>query len=130
MKHKNRKSSLTFAGQEFFKGLFPPEAFLWVWSANRGDVIRFHQNFHFSDARSVDEHKRVMTYDDKEDAYLFFPILQQERHQWGFCRKLPSLALSSLALQEEQNRLVSVHGRNRVLQQNAMRQFCKNLAKP
>lgn len=32
---------LTFAGQEFFKGLFPPDAFLQGWPENRRRKVRF-----------------------------------------------------------------------------------------
>lgn len=30
---------LTFAGQEFFKGLFPPKTFLQGWPKNRNPII-------------------------------------------------------------------------------------------
>ena len=33
--HKKNRYLLTFAGQEFFKGLFPPDAFLQGWPENR-----------------------------------------------------------------------------------------------
>lgn len=39
------------------------------------------------------------------EPYLFFPILQQDRFQLGICKTLPSLAFSSLALRETENRL-------------------------
>lgn len=41
------------------------------------------------------------------EPYLFFPILQQDRFQFqlGICKTLPSLAFSSLALRQRENRL-------------------------
>lgn len=38
---KKMLNLLTFTGEEFFKGLFPPKTFLQGWSINRQSIIRF-----------------------------------------------------------------------------------------
>lgn len=40
--------------------------------------------------------------DPSLDAYLFCPILQVEKFQFGFCKMLPSLAFNTLALSWKQ----------------------------